>query len=190
MNHNVRSALRRSFLVVLTLVCSVHAQRSPTDSTSDPGIVPTGFGDAVNRDVRAVRVATESFAALENAVAAGYEGEVSHCVEDPRLGGMGFHHKNPALRDGNLEVAKPEILLYERTEDGRYLLTGVEYVVPISAWSRSDSPIMMGQTLKRSDSLEIWYLHAWIWKRNPSGLFADWNPRVTCRKMSGNTPLL
>jgi hypothetical protein len=22
--------------------------------------------------------------------------------------------------------------------------------------------------------------HAWIWKRNPSGMFADWNPLVTC----------
>jgi hypothetical protein len=183
MIHSVRGAFPRLFLSVLTLVCSVHAQRSPTESAADPGIVPTGFGEAVDHDVRAVRVATESFTALENAVAAGYEREVSQCVEDPRLGGMGFHHKNPALHDGNLEVAKPEILLYERTEDGHYILTGVEYVVPISAWSRSESPIIMGQTLTRSDSLGIWYLHAWIWKRNPSGLFADWNPRVTCRKM-------
>ncbi len=23
-------------------------------------------------------------------------------------------------------------------------------------------------------------LHAWIWKRNPSGTFSDWNPRVSC----------
>jgi hypothetical protein len=23
-------------------------------------------------------------------------------------------------------------------------------------------------------------LHAWIWKFNPLGLFADWNPRVHC----------
>jgi hypothetical protein len=23
-------------------------------------------------------------------------------------------------------------------------------------------------------------LHAWIWKFNPSGTFAMWNPRVSC----------
>jgi len=23
-------------------------------------------------------------------------------------------------------------------------------------------------------------LHAWIWKRNPNGMFADYNPRVDC----------
>ena len=24
-------------------------------------------------------------------------------------------------------------------------------------------------------------LHAWIWRPNPSGIFKDWNPSVTCR---------
>ena len=23
-------------------------------------------------------------------------------------------------------------------------------------------------------------LHVWLWKHNPSGLFAEWNPSVTC----------
>lgn len=23
-------------------------------------------------------------------------------------------------------------------------------------------------------------LHAWIWKHNPSGTFAEWNPNVRC----------
>jgi len=22
--------------------------------------------------------------------------------------------------------------------------------------------------------------HAWVWKHNPAGMFADWNPEVTC----------
>ena len=26
-----------------------------------------------------------------------------------------------------------------------------------------------------------WYIaHAWIWKHNPAGMFADWNPEVSC----------
>lgn len=24
-------------------------------------------------------------------------------------------------------------------------------------------------------------LHLWLWKRNPNGLFNDWNPDVRCR---------
>jgi hypothetical protein len=130
--------------------------------------------------VTAVRAATEAFKMLDNAVAAGYEREVPQCVQDLPQGGMGFHHKNFALRDANLEVDKPEILLYERTPDGRYKLTGVEYIVPISAWSRTEPPTIMGQNLKRADSLGVWYLHVWIWEPNPSGLFADWNPLVKC----------
>jgi len=23
-------------------------------------------------------------------------------------------------------------------------------------------------------------LHVWIWRENPSGMFADWNPTVHC----------
>ncbi len=23
-------------------------------------------------------------------------------------------------------------------------------------------------------------LHVWLWKENPEGLFAEWNPDVTC----------
>jgi hypothetical protein len=143
-------------------------------------ILPTKFGKAVDRDVTAVRAATESFKLLDNAVAAGYDAHVMQCVQNPPEGGMGFHHAKAALRDSNLEVEKPEILTYARRPDGQYKLTGVEYVVPIAAWSRHEPPSIMGQNLKRAESLGIWYLHVWIWEPNPSGLFADWNPRVKC----------
>ena len=38
----------------------------------------------------------------------------------------------------------------------------------------------MGQKLKPAPSLGIWYRHVWVWRENPSGLFADWNPLVKC----------
>ena len=25
-----------------------------------------------------------------------------------------------------------------------------------------------------------WDLHAWVWQPNPSGMFAEWNPKVQC----------
>lgn len=78
-------------------------------------------------------------------------------------------------------MTQPEILLYERRPDGRYELTGVEFIVPYGVWpADSTPPTVMGLPLKSSAQLSLWYLHMWTWKENPAGLFADWNPRVQC----------
>jgi hypothetical protein len=93
---------------------------------------------------------------------------------------MGYHFQNNALLDTTLDLDHPEVLVYERRTDGTFKLNGVEFLVPISAWTVSEPPRVMGQALKRADRLGIWYLHVWTWEPSPSGLFADWNPRVKC----------
>jgi hypothetical protein len=93
---------------------------------------------------------------------------------------MGYHFQNNALLDTTLDVDHPEVLVYERKPDGEFKLNGVEFLVPISAWTSTEPPKVMGQSLKRADRLGIWYLHVWTWEPSPSGLFADWNPRVKC----------
>ena len=144
-----------------------------------PSIVPSGLGDAVDRDVAKSRAATERFKSSEAAVAAGYA-RVTDCVEHQPDGGMGYHFQNNSLLDTKLDVERPEVLVYERKADGTFKLNGVEHLVPISAWTASEPPRIMRQALKRADSLGIWYLHVWTWEPSPSGLFADWNPRVKC----------
>jgi hypothetical protein len=42
------------------------------------------------------------------------------------------------------------------------------------------TPTIMGQQMLHERERRYWYLHAWAWKPNPSGLFADWNPTVHC----------
>ena len=148
-----------------------------------PGIVPAGFGEAVDRDVVRVRAATARFTSTDAATTAGYK-QVTECVEHQPDGAMGYHFQNNALLDTKLDVEQPEVLVYERKPDGTFKLNGVEFLVPISAWKASEAPRIMGQALKRADSLGIWYLHVWTWQPSPSGLFADWNPRVKCG--SGN----
>ena len=157
MTHGKGKALGCLVLVAAVFVCSTRALHSTGDAPSQSELLPTTFGKAVDRDVAAVRAATESFKVLDNAVAAGYDAHVMQCVQNPPEGGMGFHHAKAALRDSNLEVEKPEILTYARTPEGRYKLTGVEYVVPITAWPRNEPPSIMGQNLKRAESLGIWY---------------------------------
>jgi hypothetical protein len=151
----------------------------PSTDSAAPGIIPSGLGDAIDRDVARVRAATEKFKSTGAAEAAGYK-RVTDCVEYQPHGAMGYHFQNNALLDTTLDVEHPEVLVYERKPDGAFKLNGVEFLVPISAWAAAEPPRIMGQALKRADSLGIWYLHVWTWEPSPSGLFSDWNPRVKC----------
>jgi hypothetical protein len=150
---------------------------------SVPGILPSGFGEAVDRDVVRLRAVTKPFHSTERALAAGYQ-QTDQCVENPPKGGMGYHFANPALRDGVVELEKPEVLVYEKRPDGTFKFNGVEYLVSFSDWKRMQPPTVMGQKLKRAETLGFWYLHVWNWEESPTGLFADWNPRVKCPKPS------
>jgi hypothetical protein len=134
---------------------------------------------SIERDLARARAATAPFRVVANAIAAGYV-PTMQCVQDPHHGAMGLHYKNPALRDGTVDVEHPEILLYLKMPDGELRLTGVEYVVPFTAWTGDQPPTLLGQRFKREDQVGIWYLHAWLWEENPSGVFADFNPRLAC----------
>jgi hypothetical protein len=137
--------------------------------------------EQIEKEVKRIRSATMGFKSLDIAAAQGYARDVAHCLENPPQGGMGYHHQNDALMDDKIELERPEILVYERLSNGDYRLNGVEYIVPFSARPPDAAPpTVMGQKLKRAPQLGIWYLHVWVWLENPSGLFADWNPRVKC----------
>jgi hypothetical protein len=169
--------------IVLAPFAAVHAQHEQhamgagsTPKSGDNALPPSVVGD-----IARLRAATAAFKLLDSAVAAGYERNVSKCISYPQVGGMGYHHQNAALLDGRLEVEHPEILVYRRAANGAYELTGVEYEVPYAVAPRDSAPpTIMGQPLKHFDAIKMWYLHVWPWLDNPSGMFADWNPNVTC----------
>ena len=177
---NRLSAWIAGMLVVLTaFVCAALAQTRATDADQARDVLPSGLGDAVDRDVAKVRSATARFKSTGAAEAAGYK-RVSECVEYQPAGAMGSHCQTDALLDTTLDVEHPEVLVYEKKPDGAFKLNGVEFLVPISAWTAAEPPRVMGQALKKADRLGIWYLHVWTWEPSPSGLFADWNPNVKC----------
>ena len=155
------------------------AHTAATTAAGAVAIVPTGLGEAIDRDVTRLRAATARFKSTTDAIAAGYAAE-TNCVQHPAHGAMGYHYNDKALRDATLDVERPEVLVYEKRPDGTFKLNGVEYIVPLAAWTKTEPPTIMGQSLKRADSLGFWYLHVWNWTANPSGLFADWNPNVKC----------
>lgn len=107
----------------------------------------------------------------------------------PGMGAMGVHYaKSSLVGDGALDVSKPEALVYA-PEGGRLRLAAVEYVVLRSAWDarHASPPSLFGHPFNLTPAgnrfgLPAFYsLHAWIWKHNPAGTFAMWNPEVTCR---------
>jgi hypothetical protein len=172
----------------LVLVIACAAQPAMDNRSTESAMPASGqavaaeeASAAVDGDVARIRAATEAFKSLDAAAAAGYQRHVMQCVDNPPQGGMGYHHQNDALLDDRIEIEKPEMLVYERMPDGEYRLNGVEYIIPLSVWPQTkEPPVVMGQDLKPAPSLGIWYRHVWVWRENPSGLFADWNPLVEC----------
>jgi hypothetical protein len=85
------------------------------------------------------------------------------------------------LIDGSVSVDQPELLLYEPEKNGQMRLVAVEYIIPYTFHPRSaEAPVLFGQQFQQNDTFQLWGLHAWVWAENPSGMFASWNPRVTC----------
>ena len=164
---------------IFLFACAAMAQTGATVVSQAPGILPTGLGDGIDRDVAKIREATAKFKTIEAAEAAGYK-LATGCVQNQPAGAMGYHFNNEALFDAKLDLEHPEVLVYEKRPDGTFQLNGVEFYVPASAWKSAQPPHIMGQDLKTAPGLGFWFLHVWVWKPSPSGLFSVWNPDVKC----------
>jgi hypothetical protein len=143
-----------------------------------------------------VRQATAQFKDVQKAEAAGYA-LLHGCVSGPQEGAMGIHFANGGLvGDNALDALHPEALLYE-PKDGKLQLLGVEYIVIADGWNTNHQtpPVLMGQLFNyvgapnRYGLPAFYELHVWAWKSNPAGMFADWNPRVSCEEFVGDTTM-
>jgi hypothetical protein len=143
----------------------------------------------VNKGLAQVRQATAKYHEVGNALAGGYL-PTEHCVAVPGVGGMGYHYVNPGLvGDPSVDPLKPEVLLYAPKNNGGLKLVGVEYLVVDADQDLStdgDRPNLLGVAFNgpmegHEPGMPVHYdLHAWIWKANPNGVFADFNPLVRC----------
>lgn len=138
------------------------------------------LGPEVLASLGALRAATARFHSLDAAQAAGYDTRVTDCMSDPTAGGMGVHYADLDRFDATVDATRPEILVYEPGPHGRPRLVAVEYAVPLTAWREADPPTLYGIPFHVNAAFGLWVLHAWVWAPNPSGMFADWNPRIAC----------
>ena len=140
----------------------------------------------VAQDIATLRSVTAAFHDITVAAAAGWSTPITGCMADV-AGGMGYHYGNVGLIDGAVRVDQPELLMYEPGKNGQMTLVGVEYIIPLSEWSSSAKPHLFGQDFHVNAQFQVWALHVWAWKENPNGIFADWNPRVSCEYASATT---
>jgi hypothetical protein len=134
-----------------------------------------------NKQLAELRQATAQFHNFDKAVEAGYSVAITPCWEHRTLGGMGYHYGSPSLIDGTVSLLEPEALMYEPGPNGHMRLVGMEYIVPIDAWQGASPPTLLGQEFHPHSFLPIYKLHVWLWRDNPRGMFADWNPKVSCK---------
>jgi len=99
------------------------------------------------------------------------------------------HNRRLHLFDATVNLLEPEVVIYEPQQGGHMKFVGMEYIVPLAAWESAghdlnnpnDVPELLGQKYTRHSFLPIFKLHIWLWQNNPSGTFADWNPKVSCQ---------
>ena len=131
-----------------------------------------------------LRDATVQYHRPDVAQAAGYDlvPGLDHCFESYGVGGMGYHYINVSLLDTTVDFLQPEVMVYAPGPNGILQLGAVEYVVPAAAWDdeHTELPQVLGRSFHLNPSLGVYVLHIWVWKNNPSGMFEDWNSKVSC----------
>lgn len=112
-------------------------------------------------------------------------------------GAMGFHWLNPANLNTDLDPTKPQVLVYAPDRNGGLHLVALEYVVFQQDWyaakgANAADPELFGEMFMKTGDYKdpnstnryqippFFALHVWIWKYNPAGLFAPFNPNVSC----------
>lgn len=148
----------------------------------------------------------EPFKSVAYAQTQGYI-QASACEAHPTLGAMGHHYVNPRLLgltapvNGRVngtgtytDVEPPAILLYAPDGQGGLKLVGIELLVFAEAWHAINKtpPKYRGREYNyMADNpstpqdeahgfMPHYDLHIWLYEHNPSGLYAQWNPSLSC----------
>lgn len=140
--------------------------------------------EAASQEWKKVRASLARFHDVNVAIAEGYF-NTEQCESNADGQAMGIHFvRFDLFMDNNVNNAyEPEMLLYTRTKEGEYRLVGVEYYQDSVG---QPTPSVLGRPLDgpmpghAPGAPEHYDLHVWLYRENPSGLFAQYNPKLTC----------
>lgn len=194
-----------STVLLITACTGLASPTTPAGTTASQGGAATpdapvgahgdhGTAQGWENGLARVKQETARFHTVEAAAAAGYElgyvngagvRIITGCVAHPTAGAMGYHYFNRALMDDvSVDPLKPEALVYAPGPNGTLQLAAVEYVVRGLASNPpgiAQPPIVFGRNMAiLVPAVGFHTLHAWIWRHNPAGMFAHWNPEIAC----------
>jgi hypothetical protein len=162
-----------------------------------------GGAAAAQSDLQALRAATARFHDVSAAGRAGYAqppapAPLHECISSfDDTGAMGFHFINGGLLDSEINPTQPEVLVYAPDKRGRLRLVALEFVVFQADWIAAHGntmPELFGQMFmatgfpNRFDIPAFFSLHVWLYQDNPAGLFAPFNPDVSCGSQTALAP--
>lgn len=111
---------------------------------------------------------------------------------NPRVNGTGTH----------TDFRTPGVLIYEPQADGSLALVAVENLAFAASWSGAGHAappsfhgvpydFMQDDAATPADEAHMfephWDRHVWLYRENPNGVFAPFNPAVTCVHHTGAT---
>jgi hypothetical protein len=176
-------------------VLAVAAGSALAASTGPAARTAPAVPRAVAVQLKKVKAALDKYQSVDVAKAAGYKLE-SPCEMTPTShgaswwsGAMGVHFVNDALTRQPPKASKPAILVYVPTKGGGFQLVAAEYFqadADQNLETDTDRPAIFGRAFDgpmkgHAPGMPIHYdLHVWLWKHNPSGLFAPYNPDASC----------
>jgi hypothetical protein len=194
-------------LVLTVSACTFSAQTAPRRVSAPSGGAEPTLNEvrAATERFRDVKVAlAEGYIPDPGNVCETAE----HMGQPAEAGVMGIHYFRPDLLgitgppnprvDGtgtHTDFTKPAVLIYEPQENGSLELVAVENLVFIKAWEAAGNkapPSFQGvpydrmaddpaTPLDEAHHFEPHYdRHVWIHRDNPNGVFAQYNPNVTC----------
>lgn len=198
---SIRHVSAPAFLA-LALAAGVAVAGQPAPAPGEPDLAALKAASARYRDVAqalADGYVRDPMNVCETAEMMGRPGE---------QGAMGVHYFRPDLLgitappnprvDGagvHTDFSEPAILIYEPQADGGLQLVAVENLVFEKAWKaagHAEPPSfhgvpwdhMVDDPKTPTDEAHMFAphydRHVWIWRDNPNGVFAQFNPKVSC----------
>ena len=154
-------------------------------------ITYVGKAKAADIVVDHVRAANDRFKDVAVAVAEGYA--PNGCASSLDGGAMGVRYVNAAyLKDGQIDIKRPQVVMYEPQPDGKLALVAVQYMTFDGPTELEGQAFGFVGVPNPYDLEEFYELPVWAWKANPRGVFMEMNPNVRCDygKAPGAAPII
>ena len=184
MNTNALPPLGRTLAIVAAAAvfaaCAADEPLAPDRTAAGPAQLATLPGPDTDGAIATLQRVTARYHNLKAALDDDFV-LLHPCEARGDEGPVGTVYINIArLMDGVIDPESPDALIYEPAKNGALNLVGVEFAIPKPLWTGAELPTFLGATFQSEDEFGVYALHAWVWRHNPEGLFAETNPRVSC----------